>query len=503
MNASLRQRKFSRGFVSVYICFACMTLIPLAGLAIDFSILYAVKARLQSAVDAAAIGAGYKLQRATNMSDPTQVAVIRSAAQRYFSANYPTTYFGSSQTYYSSTPSVNNSTGIRSIYVHAEYKVPMIFMRVLRIPYSQVNAQANVNVRYTNLMIVVDRSGSVVNGGADTSIKTALHQFVADSSTSVFVDGRDYVGMVSFGGNWKLDYSPATNFQSSMLNNIGTAIDNIPFDSSSSTNTGEGLYQGWYQLQKLNQPGALNVILLLTDGRPSAFTGQFQPSAGSTCHTGEAKKGVIAANVGSSASQWPPPETTPNSYGIQTMGVLNVDWNCLFCELTQLAANVTGCAFASNTANLSSDVANFPDTAGPIDNPDGDVHGSANRYSTTREDSIPARGADPFQGEGTSTNNPRAVRYAAFTVADNIATAIRSDNTLHPVMFVIGLNESTGEPLDSDWLAKVANDPTYVDANGNSVYQPRQTSGLYYNVSASGLSTAFTNISSQILRLAQ
>src|SRR6185437_659839 len=120
----------------------------------------------------------------------TQVATIRSAALRYFSANFPTSYFGSSQVYYSSTPSVNNSTGIRSIYVHAEYKVPMIFMRVLRIPYSQVNAQSTVNVRYTNLMIVVDRSGSVVNGGADSSVKTALHQFVADSSSSVFIDGR-------------------------------------------------------------------------------------------------------------------------------------------------------------------------------------------------------------------------------------------------------------------------------------------------------------------------
>ena len=130
---------------------------------------------------------------------------------------------------------------------------------------------------------------------------------------------------------------------------------------------------------------------------------------------------------------------------------------------------------------------------GPIDNPDGAVTG-AQTYSTT---------GPYYVGEGQSVNDPRAVRYAAFNVADNMATAIRSDTSIHPVLFVIGLNESSGEPLDSDWLARVANDPTYIDSNGHSVFQAGQTSGTYYNVSASGLSSAFSEIASQILRLSQ
>jgi hypothetical protein len=73
------------------------------------------------------------------------------------------------------------------------------------------------------------------------------------------------------------------------------------------------------------------------------------------------------------------------------------------------------------------------------------------------------------------------------------------------VLFVIGLNQpaSGGEPLDADWLARVANDPQYKDVNGNSVYQSGQTAGVYYNVSSSGLSGAFQDIASQILRLSQ
>ena len=65
------------------------------------------------------------------------------------------------------------------------------------------------------------------------------------------------------------------------------------------------------------------------------------------------------------------------------------------------------------------------------------------------------------------------------------------------------MNESTGEPLDADWLARVANDPGYKDTNGNSVFQAGQSSGMYFNVSASGLGGAFQQIASQILRLSQ
>jgi hypothetical protein len=59
------------------------------------------------------------------------------------------------------------------------------------------------------------------------------------------------------------------------------------------------------------------------------------------------------------------------------------------------------------------------------------------------------------------------------------------------------------QPLDADWLARVANDPGYKNSLGNSVYQEGQTSGMYYNVTGSGLAGAFQDISSQILRLAQ
>ena len=462
----------------------------MVGLAIDLGIMYNVRAKLQAAVDAAAIGSGNMLQRSTNMSDTTTINNIKNAAQRFFTANFPSSYWGTSPIYYDSTPTEDVSTKIRTIYVHAKVSVPMLFLRLLRISNSSVAAEATVNIRFVTLMIVVDRSGSVVNGHADDDIKRALTTFIATQSSSVFVDGRDVVGMVSFGGNWHLDLAPTVNFRTGNPT-IATAINNIPFDNASNTNTGDGLYQGYYQLQKLNQPNTLNVIILLTDGRPSAFSGQFTMDPGSSCTDKTVKTGFLGANV--SSGSWPPPQNT--SSGIQTYGVYKDVWASLGGDAT-IVSNSTGCAFRANPNDINLDINSFPILAGPVSTPDGAI-AVPNKYSTTT----------PYKtGEGTNTDDPRAIRYAAYNVADNIATIIRQDTVIRPTIFVIGLNESTGEPLDADWLARVANDPSYRDAGNNSVFQagpPTQTSGMYYNVTTSSLSTAFDKIASQILRLSQ
>jgi Flp pilus assembly protein TadG len=476
-----KTKKFkTKGFVSVYLAFSSFLLIPMAGLAIDFSVLYNVKGRLQSAVDAAAIGAGTMLRRSTNIADPTQAANIQDAAQRYFNSDYPSGYWGSTQVYYSATLAENAVTHVRTIYVHAEEHVPMLFMRVLGIKQSSVAAQATSNVRFVTMMIVVDRSGSVVNGNAVPFIQTALTNFIANSASSVFVDGRDVVGMGSFSGNWNPDFPPVTNFQTNP-SNIGTAINNIPFTALGNTNTAEGLHQAYIQLQALGNTGALNVVLLLTDGRPSGFTGSFSVAAGSTCNTKTNKQGFIAANI-EPLGTWPPPQTVGSVF---TYGVLLPTYCALCVNGENTVTTVTspnGCAYNSNVNNMSSDIPNFPAL---------DAYGN----STT----------GPFYtGEGTSTSDPRAVRWASFNAADNMATTIRSDTTIRPVVFVIGLNETDGggnpigEPLDAAWLERVANDPNFI-----APLPAGQTTGIYIDTTTAGLAAAFQTMASQILRLSQ
>jgi hypothetical protein len=402
---------------------------------------------------------------------------------------------------YSATPAQNATTKVRTINVLAEENVPMLFMRVLGINQSSVAALATISVRYVNLMIVVDRSGSVGVEGANTTIVNVLNTFVANSATSTFIDGRDVVGMVSFGGTWKLDFAPITNFQTASPN-IGTAINNLPWGNNG-TNTADGLYQAWYQLRQLNQPSALNVILLLTDGRPSGFSGKFTSTA--NCHTAYPHSGMIQSFVtlGTSPLFWPPPTSGADVFGVISSTYQGVS------EVSFLDANSNGCSYASQAGspetNMPGDIPTFPNAAGPIDNV-----GSIPAYTTAGVSTI----AGYYAAPGNNTSDPRSVRYAAFNVADNIATLIRTDTVISPVLFVIGLTYPGGstEPLDSDWLARVANDPTYTiqtsdpaagTTAGNPVFQTGQTAGAYYQSDQAGLLQAFQNVASQVMRLAQ
>lgn len=485
------RRARRHGFVTIYVVLTSMVLIPVAGLAIDLSVLYHVKARLQAATDAAVIAAGYTLQRTTDMTDPTQIAGIKGVAQAFFNANFPANYWGSTQTYYVATTAVN-SNQVRSIQLRVAENVPMLLLRVLGITQTTVAAEATVNVRFVTMMIVVDRSGSVVRAGNDTVVKNALTQFVATQSTSVFVDNRDVIGMGSFGTNWNLDFAPVATFRSGTPN-ISTAISNIPFGNNA-TNTVEGLYRAYQALKTLNNAGSLNVIVLLTDGRPSAAT--FTMDIQGSCLVKGTKTGVITANVGQT---WPPlPPTTEGGYQDSASRIYAFGFfNPAFTRLGNVMSNADmDWVAASNGCHYYAD--------GGQSIPGMDLYRDAPTFPTT--DAYGNLTTGPvYQGEGQSTSDPRAIRYASFNAADNMATTIRTDTALRPVLFVIGLNEppAGGEPLDADWLARLANDPSYRDSLGNPVYQTGQTPGAYYNVQASSLAAAFQNIASQILRLAQ
>jgi len=482
-----------KAFVTVYMVFAMFTLVPMVGLAIDFSVLYNVKSRLQLACDAGVIGAGNLVQRSTDVTNPTTNALLNNAVLRFFNANFTPVPWRSTQLTYASSITQDGSTKVRTIFVNASYNVPMLFMRVLGINNSVVAAQAIAKLRFVNLMVVVDRSGSVQRTGSGTMtnpqiITTDLNQFVANSSTSIFADGRDVVGLLSFGADTYLDYAPQTHFQTSAPS-IGTAISSINFGNNS-TNTGEGLYQAWYQLVNLSQPGALNVIVLITDGRPSAFTANFAITSSSHC-VNRSFKSVLTSTVNDGSPwQFPPPATRP---------IIGLDnYQGTSAETDTLVSGSTGCAFAGNSQQVTQDVTAIPTTIGPQNNITGLFVPAQTTFAST----------SGYYSGGANATVPANVRYAAFNYAYNVAKAIRQDATYTPVIYCVGLNFDTSsypneEPLDADFLATLANDPNYSSSTAPSgVYQPGQTPGKYYNVGYSGLAAALQDIAGQILRLA-
>lgn len=491
MRHNFLHRRGTRGSTLVLVLLMLpLFLIPLVGLAIDGTMLFIVQAKLSSAADGAVLGAGRLLGTQANTTE---------IAGEFLNVNFPAGYWGARSL--QSNITATDVSGLHTITMSASVQVPLLFMRVFGQSNSTVGAYAVASKRDVRMMIVVDRSGSVVREGANTTIVNVLDQWVANSATSAFVDGQDEVGLVSFGASWNLDFAPTVYFQSSTPNNIGTAIGKIAFDNGNSTNTAEGLYQAWYQLRKINDPTALNVILLLTDGRPSSFTGVFTSTKNckSNSHTGVLQAYV---GVGSSYPYWPPPTSGGNTVGITTSTFLGLP------EGNHVETNSNGCSYSGGAStNVVNDIPTFPNNAGPVDN----VGTTIPEYTGV---GVPTQSQGYYKNFGNSTNNTEAVRYASFNVADNIATMIRQDTVVKPVLFVIGLAYSgtSTEPLDGDWLARVANDPGYTIAasdtdahttRGGTVYQTGQTAGWYYQSDTADLYAAFANVSSQILRLSQ
>ena len=66
--------------------------IPVVGLAIDAGILYAVKAKLQTAVDGAALGAARSLSRGLDLA--SQQTAATDTATRWYHANFPVSWMG-------------------------------------------------------------------------------------------------------------------------------------------------------------------------------------------------------------------------------------------------------------------------------------------------------------------------------------------------------------------------------------------------------------------------
>src|SRR5580700_9277990 len=85
-----------RGITLLLAVVSLLLIIPMTGLAIDVGFLYVVKAKIQAAVDGAALAAA----RALNLGQTTQAqaASAQANAVNWFYANFPVGYFGTNTT---------------------------------------------------------------------------------------------------------------------------------------------------------------------------------------------------------------------------------------------------------------------------------------------------------------------------------------------------------------------------------------------------------------------
>src|SRR5271154_6736864 len=165
-------------------------IIPMLGLSVDVGILYASKARLQSAVDGASLAAARALNLGETVAEQTSNA--QQNAVNWFYANYPTGNWATTGTVMNtSSVVVTPGTNVRSIQVTATSNVPTYFMKWFNFNSTTITAVGTASRRDVVIMMVMDRSGSMNNNNGCANMISAAKIF-----TGQFAAGRDQIGMV-------------------------------------------------------------------------------------------------------------------------------------------------------------------------------------------------------------------------------------------------------------------------------------------------------------------
>lgn len=193
-----------RGAVAVLIAVAVVPLVGFIGVATDAARGYMLKAKLQQAVDAAALAGGRAIE------DPDR----NSDIEQFFFANMPDGYLGTT----TPTPAIVVDEAEGLVTVTASAIMPTSLVSVLGIHDVTVNARSVVRraVRGMELALIMDNTGSMRGGGKIDTMKTAAHDLIDilygnnETVDNFWVSLVPYAATVNVGGTntgWLQGYS--------------------------------------------------------------------------------------------------------------------------------------------------------------------------------------------------------------------------------------------------------------------------------------------------------
>lgn len=493
LRASWKRMSRREKGVAVAMTAAMLTfVIPAAGLAVDASMLYGIRARLSMAADAAAVAAARSLSNGETLA--AQEASAIDTAQRFFNANFPDGYL------YSKNRTIGVSVAetalrTRTVTVEVSADAPSYFLRYLGRDMTKLRALGRASRRDVNLAMVLDRSGSLAAAGACEAMKAAAGSFVRK-----FANFRDRVALVTYGGDSRIDF-PIQITPGNFLTGTGRIPDLISrINCVGATNTAQAMWQGYEQLKLVNEPGALNALIVFTDGQPNTLTFDFSganamrtPARG---YTGPRPTSASASQI-TTTSQTACSTFTGKLGWVQyhsssgrTIGIYNHLATAMPAPNSSLISNRSGCVFAMSggTSFVYGDVGFMPPT---------DIWGNAVRDDSYKPLQFITSGPDAGK---IRINHAQTMENAGINATNHAAIRIRSNATaaseLNTVIYAIGLG-GVGAAED-EMLNRIAN------TRASPIYDPSKQEGLYvYAPSATQLNEAFSRIAGEILRIAR
>jgi Flp pilus assembly protein TadG len=482
---ALRHRK---GFAVILTTLSLVLLVPIVGLAIDVSILYMIRAKLSGAVDAAVLAGAQSLANGGDAA--SQRASAQDAAARFFNANFPSGYWGTTNVTFA-PPVIDDTSAVnyRTVSATASATAPLYFLRVFGTDTTTVAISAQAGRRDALVMLVLDRSGSMLNPFQGTTACAIMKQDAAQFLT-YFAPGRDMMGLVIFGAS-SFVYAPTTSFNQPDANGNTVASLIGQINCGGNTNTSGGVEQAYNQIQAIGSTTRTNVIVLMTDGRPNGFVADYtnlRINPGSCDAAGKPLVGVIAQWAGG-------PKVTGTTAGV--MSVLN---NRASTSGETPTANSAGCQFVGDLTKMPNDISAMPAN---------DYYGNAlaGPYSANNPN-FPYNG---LSANLTTVTSPRQIVVAGTNALDNEGTRIRTNTVLSPSIYTIALEgNDPNDPPDTLLLRKLANDPsmeTDPDPTAQTFFQQQkgQTTGYFADApDPSQLAAAFNSVATQIVvRLAR
>jgi len=457
-----------KGYVLVFgTLFLALVMFPFMGMAIDVGLMYLAQSRLSAAADAATIAGAGALGRGTD--DAGQRSNAQATANAYFYANFPSGYLWTSNLQVNSV-AATDATHLRSVTTTASADVPLIFMRMLNLNSSTINVSTKATRRDINIVVVMDRSGSLSNSYSGQPPACGPLKAAAANFVDQFAESRDNVGLITFATSSRVDYPLATTFKTTVEGYINSV------NCTGATSSAQALWQGYDQLVTLNQSGALNAILFFTDGRPTSVTEDFPVVGACATHGSNPKRGVMTVGYNG---------TTPT----YSMGLYN--WNApgpppLASDVTVIS-DKQSCSFSSDQTKVSTDVSKAPTT---------DIWGNSLTSTGYRTVTYSGTGLNVANAQNVENFSTNAADHAALRIRRGDPDPAQGNRSLSGVViYCIGY----GGDVDGVLLQRIANDPALTP---NPVAAGSQ--GRYYNApTTSDLNQVFLQVASEMLRIAQ
>jgi len=433
-----------RGAIAIMVALALLVLLSLVGLIVDGGLAYMTKARLNAAVDSAALAAARAVTIGNNQAE--QRASAQDAAARFFAANIPQGYLLSKPKLLGTDVAFN--AGTVTIDVRAEAPMPVSLMQMTGFSSMTPGASAQTIRRDLDMAFVVDTSGSLYPVASD--VRAAAKSFLNKFNVT-----QDRVALINFATGAEVDgpiKRVARGFdRPAML----SKIDRYQFTGF--TSSVEGMWHARDQLTSIapQDRSSLRVIVFFSDGVPNGIGAKWNfPDRG--CDD----PGIVVFNA--------------NQYsGLYDLG-------------SSTSQPLDGCGLRDRWGSLR--VNKLP-TWYNAHNPDDLTAGREFRIVTESPRAV----TDAFTGQN--------IIRAARNLPEAIAAKARSEGMF---VFTLGMGPDlrtidSGEKGEDilKCMANVADGPS-------RCFKPDEPVGMYcYAATEAGLTPCFSRLASAILRIAK